>query len=75
MVKDKSKISFRFMIKRYMLNNYIEDFKELSQQTGIKYDTLGVRLHKPETLRKYEIRLLDEVLHFTDEDLISLIRG
>lgn len=75
MVKDKDKVSFRFMLKRYMLNNYIEDFKELSRQTGIKYDTLGVRLNKPETLRKFEIKLLDDVLHFSDEDLITLIRG
>jgi hypothetical protein len=75
MVKDKDKLSFRFMLKRYMLNNYIEDFKELSRQTGINYDTLGVRISKPETLRKFEIKLLDDVLHFSDEDLITLIRG
>ncbi len=75
MVKDKDKVSFRFMLKRYMLNNYIEDFKELSRQTGINYDTLGVRISKPETLRKFEIKLLDDALHFSDEDLITLIRG
>lgn len=72
---EKKKSSIRFLIKRYMLENFIESFTDLSKRTGIKYDTLNDHIKNPEKLRKSEIRLLDGVLHFTDEDLITIIRS
>lgn len=71
----KTKTSFKFLLRRYMLENFIESFTDLSQATGIKYDTLLVRIQKPESLRKFEIKLLDDALHFSDEDLLKLLRG
>lgn len=72
---EKTKSSIKFLIMRYMLENFIENFTQLSEKTGIKYDTLNEHIKHPEKLRKWEIKLLDEVLHFSDEDLLRIIRS
>ena len=53
----------------------IESFKSLADDTGIDYQTLLDHIARPELFRKFELKALDDVLHFTDEDLIKLIRG
>jgi hypothetical protein len=59
----------------YMIQNNIEDYRELSNKTKIEYTRLRKRVHHPETLRMFELRALDDVLHFSDEHIIWLMRG
>lgn len=65
----------KWLLKEYMAANHIDNFKELARQTGIKLRTLRRRIDEPSTLLLYEIRALDEVLHFNDEDKLKLISG
>ena len=64
----------KWMIKSYMALNRIESLHDLADKTGIKYTTLLTHLNEPSQLRAYELRALDEVLHFEDEDLLVMIR-
>ena len=63
------------LFRRYMAEAEIDNFSELSRQSGIDYQTLNVRIKNPGTFRVFEIRQLDELLHFSDEDLILITRG
>lgn len=63
------------LIKHYMLDNDINSFTELSKLTGLCRQTLYDRIDNPESFRVFEILALDEYLHFSDEDLVKLIRG
>ena len=64
------------LFKRYMNEADIDNFSDLSRQSGIDYQTLNVRIKEnPGTFRLYEIRQLDELLHFSDEDLLLITRG
>jgi short-subunit dehydrogenase involved in D-alanine esterification of teichoic acids len=63
------------LFKRYMNEADIDSFSELSRQSGIDYQTLNVRIKNPGTFRVYEIRQLDELLQFSEEDLLLLMRG
>lgn len=65
----------RKIIKTYMSMNDIDSFTELSKLTGLCRQTLYDRINNPGSFRVFEIRMLDEVLHFSDEDLAKLIRG
>ena len=60
--------------KRYMLECDIDTFKDLAKSVGMDYQTLRDRLIRPELFRAYEIRALNEILHFSDEDLLNLIK-
>ncbi|WP_185752638.1 hypothetical protein [Butyrivibrio sp. AE2032] len=71
----KTKNTIKFMLKQYMLSNYIESFRDLAKETGIDYQTLLDHIARPELFRQWEIKVLDEVLKFNDEDLLKLIRG
>ena len=70
-----TKTNIKKLLLLYMIEADINNFSELSRQSGIDYQTLNVRIKDPGTFRMYEIRKLDELLHFTDEDLLILIRG
>ncbi len=70
-----SKTSIKKLLLLYMIEADISNFSELSRQSGIDYQTLNVRIKNPGTFRVYEIRQLDELLHFTEEDLLLIIRG
>lgn len=74
-MKTELKTSIKKLLLLYMIEADINSFSELSRQTGIDYQTLNVRIKDPGTFRVFEIRKLDELLHFTDEDLILLARG
>lgn len=73
MVATKTNIKKLFHL--YMIEADINNFSELSRQSGIEYQTLNVRIKNPGTFRAYEIRQLDELLHFSDEDLLQIVRG
>ncbi len=65
----------KWLIKRYMVDAHIESLGELSKRTGIAKRTLYDRIHEPTTLKLFELKALDSILHFKEEDLIQLIRG
>lgn len=68
LLKDIKKI-----FKRYMNEEDIESFKELAKKTGIDYQTLLDHLARPELFRIFELRALNDVLHFSSEDLLFLV--
>ena len=69
------KTSIKKLLLRYMVEADIgTNFSELSRQTGIDYQTLNVRIKDPGTFRLYEIRQLDRILRFSDEDLVLITR-
>ena len=59
----------------YMAKNDIASIQELSKKTKIEYTRLRKRFRDAGSLRLYEIRSLDDVLHFSDEDIVKLSRG
>lgn len=61
------------IFKRYMNELDIDSFKELARETGIDYQTLLDHLARPELFRIFELRALNEILHFSSEDLLFLI--
>ena len=69
------KASIKKLLRRYMLERDIESFRDLAKETGIDYQTLLDHIARPELFRQWEIKVLDETLQFSDEDLIVLIRG
>lgn len=73
MIATKSNIKKLLLL--YMIEADINNFSELSRQSGIDYQTLNVRIKNPGTFRLYEIKQLDKLLHFSDEDLLILLRG
>lgn len=63
------------MIRLKMLENDIEYLTDLADLTGIDIQTLRSRIKDPGTFKNYEIRSLDDALHFTDADILLLVRG
>jgi hypothetical protein len=63
------------LLKIYMIDYDIDSFRDLAKETGIDYQTLLDHIARPELFRQWEIKVLDEVLKFSDEDLLKLIRG
>lgn len=70
----KTETSVKWLIKSYMLGQRIDSIKELANKTGIDYQTLREHIKRPELFRTYEIRTLNEVLNFNDEDLLILVK-
>lgn len=60
---------------RYMIEQDIYTFKELSKLTGIKERTLEKHVNNPSMFRIFEIKMLNDVLRFSEEDLLMLIKG
>ena len=71
----KKKNETRRLFKRYTLEAYIESFKELAQMAGMEYRTFLSRLENPELFRAYELKALDDILHFSTDDLLRLVKG
>ena len=63
----------KWLFKVYMNKLHIEDFKALAKMCGIKYQTLLDHLERPELFRLFEIRAINEVLHFSSEDLVKIM--
>lgn len=57
------------IFKKYMAIEGIADFKELSKQSGIKYQTLLDHINDPTLFRVFELQSINDVLHFSSEDL------
>lgn len=62
----------KWLFKSYMNKLHIEDFKELSKRCGIKYQTLLDHLERPDLFRLFELQAINEVLHFSSEDLLYI---
>ncbi len=65
----------KWLIKQYMATQHIESISELAKLSGLSRRLLYDRINDPTALKIYEINALDEVLHFSNEDLIFLLRG
>lgn len=63
----------KWLFKDYMNKLHIKDFKELSKQCGIKYQTLLDHLERPSLFRLYELHAINNVLHFSSEDLLTIL--
>lgn len=71
----KQKNETKRMFKRYILDRYIDSLKELADMAGIEYRTFLQRMENPGLFRAYELKALDDILHFEDADLFQLIKG
>lgn len=67
--------SIKKLLKRYMIEADIDNFTQLAKETGIDYQRLNRRVADPHSFTVFEIISLDDVLHFSDEDLLLLVRG
>lgn len=65
----------KWLLKQYMAQAHIDSMEELAESTGIAKRTLYNRIDNPRTLRIYELVSLDDVLHFTNDDLVRLAKG
>lgn len=65
----------KWLIKKYMAENQINSYEELSDRTGIALRTLIRRINYPRQLKVYEIDALNEVLNLSNDDLLTLVRG
>ena len=64
----------KWLIRRYMVSAKINSVVELSERTGITRRHLYDIIKDPHRIKISELRILDDVLHFTDEDLLRLVR-
>lgn len=74
MSKSNVNNSIKWMLSSYMIMNHIESFVELSEMSGINYQTLNAHVKAPEKFRLYEISALDRILSFKDEDLVMIVK-
>ena len=58
-----------------MIEADIDNFTQLAKETGIDYQRLNRRVADPHSFTVFELISLDDVLHFSDEDLLLLVRG
>ena len=70
----KTKSPIKKLLKFYMIDYDIDSFRELARITGIDYQRLRRRLEDPHSFTVFELLSLDDTLHFTDEDLLKLLR-
>ena len=63
------------LLRRYMVEADIDSFLELARITGIDYQRLNRRIADPHSFTVFELLALNDALHFTDEDLLKLIKG
>lgn len=71
----KVKNPIKKLFKGYMVAYDIDNFRELSKVTGIDYQRLNRRIADPHSFTVFELLALNDALHFTDEDLLKLIKG
>lgn len=65
----------KWLIEEYRVRQHIESVEELAIRTGINIRTLRRRIEDPRQLRMFEIEALNKILHFTNEDLLKIMRG
>lgn len=71
----KTEQNIKKTLRLYMIEADIENFTQLAKETGIDYQRLNRRIADPHSLTVFEILALDDTLHFSDEDLLKIIRG
>ena len=64
----------KWLLRRYMCEQRISGISELARVTGIKRQHLYDLINEPHRIKIFELRALDEVLHFKDDDLLRLMR-
>ena len=65
----------KWLIKQYMAAQHIESISELAKLSGLSRRLIYDRINDPKTIKIYELIALDEILHFSNEDLLFLLRG
>jgi hypothetical protein len=70
-----TKPNIKKILKLYMIEADIDNFTQLAKETGIDYQRLNRRISDPHSFTVFELISLDDVLHFSDEDLLLLVRG
>ena len=63
------------ILRLYMIEADIDNFTQLAKETGIDYQRLNRRIADPHSFTVFELLALNDALHFTDEDLLKLIKG
>lgn len=70
-----TKPNIKKLLKLYMIESDIDNFTQLAKETGIDYQRLNRRIADPHSFTVFELISLDDVLHFSDEDLLILLKG
>jgi hypothetical protein len=70
-----TKPNIKKILKLYMIEADIDNFTQLAKETGIDYQRLNRRIADPHSFTVFELLALNDALHFTDEDLLKLIKG
>jgi len=70
-----TKLNIKKLLRRYMIEVDLDSFTQLAKETGIDYQRLNRRIADPHSFTVFELIALDDVLHFSDEDLLILIKG
>lgn len=70
-----TKLNIKKLLRRYMIEVDLDSFTQLAKETGIDYQRLNRRIADPHSFTVFELIALNDVLHFSDEDLLILIKG
>lgn len=65
----------KWLLKKYMIQLHIKSFGDVADAVGMTRRKLYDRMDDPSTLKLYEIQALNRLMHFSDEDLLSLLKG
>jgi hypothetical protein len=65
----------KWLLEEYRTRNRLHSLKEIAEMAGIDYQRLLKRIENPKSFKLFEIEALDELLHFTDSDLLKILRG
>lgn len=67
---------FKWMLRRYRAAAQIQSDSKLCSKSGISMRTLQNRYDdNGNALTLFQLRNLDEVLNFSNEDLLTIVRG
>ena len=65
----------KWLIEEYRVRAHIDSIEELAGRTGIDVQRLRKRIKEPQTIKLFELKALDKILHFKDEDLLKILKG
>ena len=65
----------KWLIEEYRVRQHIESIEELALRTGIDVQRLRRRIKDPGSLKMFELKALDKILHFSNEDLVKILKG
>ena len=67
--------SFLWIVKNRMAQKHISNMRELSQESGIGYQTLREHISEPERMKMHEFRALNAVLGFNNREILEIAKG